>query len=373
MDDTYLRRRIGGILYDGQSYCLRHGDQKLLKMNGIGLDIWDLLEYPTTVAEMVTHLVASYEVDASLCRDATVQFVDELERFGLVQIVAAPTDAERQRGRYLHLLKRTLTNLIYPENALRITRLESGSFSDDRKARTTEMVQVRYTDAEAYETCVRGLRLGSPALSSRSFPRTLIGLAGLDNIEFCAEQIFADGIAGDFLEAGVWQGGASMMMRALQLAHRQEHRRVWLADTFDGLPINTAEPDVRYGVDFSKSNYPVLVAPLRNVTDNFRDLGLLDENVRFLQGLFADTLPSADIGPLALLRLDADLYSSTMDALNGLYHRVSPGGFVIVDDYGLLPGCREAIDEFREAHGITDPMQWVNLSCVFWRKSEAAG
>jgi hypothetical protein len=372
MTDTYLRRQPTGLLRDDSSFCLRCGDSRTLHLDGIGQEIWDLLEYPVSHDEVIAHLLASYDVGEAECRQGALSFLAELESFGLLLHVPPPTVAERQRNRYLHLLKRTLTSLVYPENALRISRLEGGTFSDDKKTRTTQMVQVRYTDAEDYATCTLGLRLGSPALSNRSFPRTLIGLAGLDNIEFCAEQIFADGIPGDFLEAGVWQGGASMMMRALQLSHQQENRSVWLADTFDGLPINTAEPDIRYGVDFSKENFPILVAPLRTVSDNFRDLGLLDRNVRFLPGLFAETLPAAHIGPLALLRLDADLYSSTMDALNCLYHRVSPGGFIIVDDYGL-PACRQAIDEFRETHSILDPMQWVNETCVFWRRSGAGG
>ncbi|MGO4209847.1 PqqD family peptide modification chaperone [Terriglobus sp. 2YAB30_2] len=372
MSEKYLRRVFSGILYDGSSICLRNGDLQLLSLNSIGLAIWDLLEYPITITGIVARLLASYDVREAVCRRSTLEFLNELDRFGLLRHVSAPSAAEQQRSRYLHLLKRTLTNLVYPENALRISRLEEGAFSTDRKTRTAQMVQVRYTDAEAYATCIRGLRLGNPALSNRSFPRTLIGLAGLDNIEFCAEQVFADEIPGDFLEAGVWQGGASMMMRALQLAHQQEDRSVWLADTFDGLPVNTSEPDIRFGVDFSKNAFPILVAPLRTVMDNFRDLGLLDGRVRFLPGLFADALPQADTGPLALLRLDADMYSSTMDALNNLYHRVSPGGFIIVDDYGL-PACREAIDEFRARHDISDPMQWVNTTCVFWRKSGAAG
>ena len=83
------------------------------------------------------------------------------------------------------------------------------------------------------------------------------------------------------------------------------------------------------------------------VRRNFERYGLLDDQVVFLKGWFKDTLPKADIGALSILRLDGDMYQSTMDALNALYPRVSPGGYCIIDDYAL-PNCQKAVDEFRE-------------------------
>ena len=91
--------------------------------------------------------------------------------------------------------------------------------------------------------------------------------------------------------------------------------------------------------------------------DNFRRYGLLDQQVRFLKGWFRDTLPAAPIERLAILRLDGDLYESTIQALDGLYHKLSVGGFVIVDDYGNVPACRQAVDDFRAEHRIADPIQ----------------
>jgi macrocin-O-methyltransferase TylF-like protien len=102
---------------------------------------------------------------------------------------------------------------------------------------------------------------------------------------------------------------------------------------------------------------------------NFRRYGLLDEQVRFLKGWFRDTLPSAPIKTLALLRLDGDLYESTMDALSALYRKVVPGGFVIIDDYGDFEPCRRAIHEFRDKSGIDDPIERIDDSGVYWRKS----
>jgi hypothetical protein len=90
--------------------------------------------------------------------------------------------------------------------------------------------------------------------------------------------------------------------------------------------------------------------------------------VRFLPGWFSDSLPHAPVGQLAILRLDADLYASTMDALVPLYDKVAPGGFVVVDDYWAFTPCRMAITEFRESHGITEPIRRIDWSAVYWRK-----
>ena len=104
------------------------------------------------------------------------------------------------------------------------------------------------------------------------------------------------------------------------------------------------------------------------VEANFRAYGLLDERVRFLEGWFADTLPSAPIERLAVLRLDGDLYASTMQALDALYDRLSVGGYVIIDDFSL-PTCRRAVEDFRRARTIADPIEAIDWTGVFWRKS----
>ena len=107
---------------------------------------------------------------------------------------------------------------------------------------------------------------------------------------------------------------------------------------------------------------------MEEVQENFRRYSLLDDQVRFLKGWFCDTLPKAPIGQLAVLRLDGDLYESTMDGLNALYSKVSPGGFVIVDDYGDFAPCRNAVNEFRQLHGINEPIEKIDWTGVFWRK-----
>jgi O-methyltransferase len=144
-------------------------------------------------------------------------------------------------------------------------------------------------------------------------------------------------------------------------------RTVWVADSFEGLPPPSADDKAHGGKDPDHSQEAYLKVSLEQVQENFRRFGLLDGQVRFLKGWFRDTLPAAPIGRLALLRLDGDLYSSTMDALDALYDKVGPGGFVIVDDYHAWEGCRKAVDEFRSARGIVAPLVQVDWTAVYWR------
>jgi O-methyltransferase len=198
---------------------------------------------------------------------------------------------------------------------------------------------------------------------------TMIGHVRLDNIEECARAVFADHVPGDFLEAGVWRGGACIFMRALLDLEEKEDRVVWVADSFAGLP----PPDQdRYPVDRGDGHHTVdaLRVSIDEVRKNFLKYDLLDERVVFLKGWFKDTLPGP-VKQLAILRLDGDMYGSTIQTLEALYGRVSPGGFVIVDDYSLI-GARTATDDFRERHGITEPLTRIDWTGVFWRKHTSA-
>ena len=123
------------------------------------------------------------------------------------------------------------------------------------------------------------------------------------------------------------------------------------------------------GYDFSAAKVPILAISLEDVQENFRRYDLLDDKVKFLKGWFRDTLHVAPISELALLRLDGDLYESTMDGLKALYDKVSTGGFIIMDDYNDFEPCRRAVSEFREQHGIKDPIEPIDWAGAFWRKS----
>jgi O-methyltransferase len=119
--------------------------------------------------------------------------------------------------------------------------------------------------------------------------------------------------------------------------------------------------------DMSENQF--LKVSLEQVRRNFARFDLLDDaRIKFLKGWFKDTIASAPIERLAVLRLDGDLYESTMDVLRPLYAKVSPGGFVIVDDYFAWAGCRKAVDEFRAANGISAAITRIDWTGAYWRK-----
>jgi hypothetical protein len=195
---------------------------------------------------------------------------------------------------------------------------------------------------------------------------SMIGIARLKNLRLLVKEILDNGIPGDFIETGVWRGGTCIYLRALLAVRDVTDRTVWVADSFEGLPA----PDKNYPPDGESTlhTYKELAVPLEEVKANFAKYGLLDSRVQFLKGWFKDTLPTAPIEQLALLRLDGDLYESTIQSLDSLYDRVSVGGFIVVDDYGAIEGCRRAVEDFRAEHGITTPLQQIDWTSWYWRK-----
>ena len=156
-------------------------------------------------------------------------------------------------------------------------------------------------------------------------------------------------------------------MRAALKAHGVKDRTVWVADSFEGLPApNPEKYPVDAGLKLHEAEF--LAVSLETVKNNFRRYGLLDDQVKFLKGWFKDTLPIAPIEKLAVLRLDGDLYESTMDALVNLYPRLSPGGYIIVDDYGAIYQCKKAVSDYRKKHNITEPIIKIDWAGVYWQK-----
>lgn len=196
---------------------------------------------------------------------------------------------------------------------------------------------------------------------------TMIGTARLDNLTRCCISALQHEVPGDFVETGVWRGGATILMRGVLEALGDPDRSVWVADSFEGLPVPDAEKyPADEGLDWS--HVGVLKVDADAVRANFARYDLLDDRVRFLEGWFCDTLPSSGIDQIAVLRLDGDLYQSTMDALDALEPRVSPGGFVVVDDYGGWEPCRAAVADYRARKGIESPIRTVDWTGAWWQK-----
>jgi hypothetical protein len=242
---------------------------------------------------------------------------------------------------YLDLMKKVLTNLIYEDAP----------------------IPASWSPAERFDRLSRSLGMDWPSVA-----HTMVGLRRLENVEDCIRRVLEDRVPGDLIETGVWRGGTCIFMRAVLQAFDVRDRSVWVADSFAGMP----QPEQLQHADdrelAAHRHNAVIATDLATVRANFARYDLLDGQVVFLPGWFRDTLPSAPIDRLAILRLDGDLYESTMDALVHLYPKVSPGGFVIIDDYHL-PVCRAAVDDWRARHGVPDPIQDIDGLGAFWRRA----
>lgn len=268
------------------------------------------------------------------------------------------------RQLYTDLLKRTLTRYAFGESWQRYEPRHAGVrgllYRQGQRLlrrRGLELVCKFSFDAEA-------------RANGRDWPpdaETMIGLKRLDNLERCILDVHRNQVPGDLIETGVWRGGATIFMRAMLAALGDRDRRVWVADSFQGLP--EPEPHRTEDVEDALWKVPFLAISLDQVKENFRRYGLLDDRVRFLPGWFEETLPTAPVDRIAVMRLDGDLYDSTMVALRSLYPKLSVGGYVIIDDYHAIRGCRQAVEDFRREYGITDELHSVDWTCRYWQRT----
>lgn len=272
------------------------------------------------------------------------------------------SDAEPPRSAYLELVKRCLLRTAFPER-----------WREYRPRGLVRRGLIRLATAFSR----RDLRVVKPGredaagVEEAQFPApdrlTLVGRRRLDHLEWCVRTVVSEGIPGDLVETGIWRGGCVILMRAALEAFGDRERVVWAADSFEGLPRpDPARFPADGDVDIDPDGY--LAVSLDEVKRNLDTFGLLDDRVRFLPGWFKDTLPAAPIERLSVLRMDGDLYESTTQALDALYPRLSPGGFAIADDYGPHVPCRRAVDEWRAAHGVVEPLEWIDEEAVCWRR-----
>jgi O-methyltransferase len=265
------------------------------------------------------------------------------------------------RDRYLDLLIGALTHTLYAG----VDRLEQPleAFPSEDADRVREELQGpndphKFFDRERNRAEGRDWPL---------YAQTMIGLGRIRNVRACVETVIDERIPGDLIETGVWRGGAAILMKGVLAAYGDERREVWLADSFRGLPPPDEE---RYPADHGSWAHSAeeLAVPADEVRENFRRYGLLDDRVHLVEGWFRDTLPALRDRTWSLIRLDGDMYESTMDGLVNLYDRLSPGGFLIVDDLALW-ACRKAVGDFRRERGIDEPIEEIDWTGGFWRKA----
>jgi O-methyltransferase len=266
---------------------------------------------------------------------------------------------------YLDLIKRCLTRTLFAKRIERQTirpgrpqvRLAYGVVRSILGPFRLELVRTVSSGPEDY------LESGHAAENRVEDAETMLGIRQLDHMQSCISGVLRNRIPGDLLEAGVWRGGMTIFMRAVLKAFGNTEKRVWVADSFEGLPPPDIETD-----SFGWRTGDMAVS-LEEAQQNFSRYGLLDGQVVFLKGFFNRTLNQAPLSRLAILRVDADLYSSTLEVLNALYPKLSPGGYAICDDYQNLPDCRKAIDQYRGEHGITEELKKIDRRAVYWQKA----
>ncbi len=190
---------------------------------------------------------------------------------------------------------------------------------------------------------------------------TMVGMKRLENVQACIEDVLAQDVPGDLIETGVWRGGTSMFMRAILKAHG-DHRAHRVRGGLLRGPAGAGPGPVPGGLEVDAARrWTYLAVPLETVQEHFGRYGLLDDQVRFVKGWFRDTMPTLSDHQWSVIRLDGDMYESTITVLENLYPNLSPGGYLIVDDYGSLPHCQRAITDYRAANGIDDEIHIIDL------------
>jgi len=275
--------------------------------------------------------------------------------------VSGNAEIDRLRGRYIELVQLALTHMLYRPFDIRWDQ----SPEPDDYAGSEEL-----REAAAKEFAREDFDWADVRADGRDWPQyaqTMVGLKRLANVRYCVERVLVDGVPGDLIETGIWRGGVVILMRAILDAYDDRTRTVFAADSFQGVPPPNLEA---YPADAGSALHTAKALSIsrKEVEQNFDLYGLLDEQVQILEGWFKDSLPAVKSRTWSLIRLDGDLYESTMDALTNLYPGLSVGGFLIVDDYGHGP-CRQAVTDFREAHGIEEPIEAVDWLGAFWRRA----
>jgi len=275
--------------------------------------------------------------------------------------------AESPADLYLDLLKRTLSFCMWPEPPQLVT-FETRPFPRRQVGNLLSNFLTRFTDLK--------LAVHRPVTAKQrelgevwpGYAHTMVGLKRLDSLQECVETVLKEKIPGDLIETGVWRGGSCIFMKGVLQAHGDQDRTVYVADSFAGLPKPNPE---EYPEDEGDNHHKIdfLAISEEQVRENFEKYDLLDDRVRFLKGWFKDTLPTAPAKAYSVIRLDGDMYESTMDGLVNLYPKLSPGGFCIIDDYSLSM-CASAVSDYRKEHGITEELVAIDNTAKFWRKAK---
>lgn len=210
---------------------------------------------------------------------------------------------------------------------------------------------------------VKNKQVNESRLEWWSTALTMIGNQHLDNFRYCIESAVKDGVEGDIVECGVFRGGACIYAAAI-LAANNWNRNIYVCDSFRGLPPPEKAQDK--GSRWHKLN-DFLAVSIEQVKDNFRRFHLDGDNIRFVEGFFEHSLKKISCDKIAVLRCDGDMYQSTMDILENLYHKVNIGGYIIIDDWDV-PECRRAVEDYLRQRNLEVSLMPFGTNARYWKK-----
>jgi O-methyltransferase len=269
------------------------------------------------------------------------------------------------------------------EGQLRLVEVAKRPFKRSFAARSA------YKLLRDFRQIPRSRLLDTDALGAilRVLPNTMLPMPRLFDLYDIVKRVNQSGLKGEFVECGVWNGGAVGLMAMADQRHSGPRRKLHLFDSFEGLPQPTAfDTDVYAGFLEQEKSRSIIEQEVEQLSaigacqgksqpevEEFlvKRLGIDPGKLVFHVGWFQDTVPSArdSIGGIALLRLDGDWYESTKVCIENLYDSVVVGGFVVIDDYGTFEGCRKAVDEFFAARSIRPTFTYSDAECVFFQKT----
>ncbi|MFA5050695.1 MAG: TylF/MycF/NovP-related O-methyltransferase [Patescibacteria group bacterium] len=210
----------------------------------------------------------------------------------------------------------------------------------------------------------------------RVMPYSLVGEKGLAQTYDLVEKVVDNNLEGGLVECGVAQGGCAALMASLIFEKNNQTRKLWLCDSYEGLPDPTKEDFDQKMCSTGTHTQPMDKGFCLGTLEQVKQLMLETFNfpkdkIIFVKGWFKDTLPlkNKEIGKIAILRIDADWYDSTKECLEYLYDQVVAKGFIIIDDYGTCFGCQKAVDEFLASRGLTVEIKFDGRGGCYWIKS----
>ncbi|WP_162602541.1 TylF/MycF/NovP-related O-methyltransferase [Nocardioides daejeonensis] len=269
----------------------------------------------------------------------------------LPQIRPERSGAEKSAPELRQRVRRLRRRLQRREEQVKVLRARA-----EKQAR--ELALLRKASLDVFPDAPVPERIQALAGAVRDEGLTYLEEMHLLSLASCVLEMERAGREGLVIEAGTARGGSAIVMAAAKAPDRE--MRVY--DVFATIPppteADSEDAQERYRTIAEgravardgQTYYGYRDDLLTEVTDSFarHDLAIADHRVALIEGLFEETL-RVD-GPVALAHVDGDWYASTMTCLQRITPHLVPGGRIVIDDYHMWSGCRDAVDEFVAEH-----------------------